>query len=71
MLTLFNKLANEILGDERGVLGAEVCAGRVATVVEDSTAEEVVVAEDENRHSGFIFEVVVSGSDLHGGVLYI
>ena len=79
VLTLFNRLANEIFGDERGVLGAEVATvargvargARVATVVEDCTADEVVAADDENKHRGLIFAGEVSGSDLQGGVLYI
>ena len=63
------ELGAEVLGAEvfaAGILGAAVYAGRLATVV-----EEVVETEDENRHCGLIFAVVVSGSDLHGGDLNI
>ena len=69
-----------MLGDGRGVLGAEfaiVARGfargtRVVTVVEDCTVGEVVAADVENKHWGLIFTVEVSGSDLQtGGVLNI
>ena len=55
LVTLFNKLAKEMLGDERGVLGPVArgfASGRVATVVEDCTVVEVVGADDENKQCG-------------------